>query len=97
MSSSLADKARQRPAVERITWDPASRVWRWWISAETPSGQIVRTGTALTRREAHQALTVEWSRLTRARALGDAVAPQLRLAGRKGRPPRPQLRGPGLA
>ena len=97
MRDSLEDAARRRPAVERIVWDTDARVWRWRISAETPNGPIVRTGTALTRREAHQALTVEWSRLTTARAWGYAVTPQLRLAGRKGGPPRPQLRGPGLA
>ena len=80
MKSSLEHTARQRPAVERIVWDADARVWRWLISAATPSTSIVRTGTALTRQEAHQAITVEWSRLTAARAWDYAVAPQLRLA-----------------
>jgi hypothetical protein len=97
MRTSLEHTARQRPAVERIVWDTDARVWRWRISSDTPNGPIVRTGTAATRWEAHRDLRCEWSRLTRARALGDAVAPQLRLSGHKGGPPRPRLRGPGVA
>jgi hypothetical protein len=97
MKSGIEYTARQRPAVERIVWDTDARVRRWRISADTPNGPIVRTGSALTRREAHQGLTCEWSRLATARAWGYAVAPQLPLSGRKGGPRRPKLGGPGLA
>jgi hypothetical protein len=97
MSKSRLERiARQRPALERIAWDTEAQVWRWRISAHTPNGPVVRTGSGLTRREANQGLTVEWSRLTTARAWGYAVTPQLRLSGRKGGPRRPKLRGPGL-
>lgn len=95
--SGLEHTARQRPAVERIVWDTDARLWRWRISADTPNGPIIRTGSALTRWEAHQGLTIEWSRLTTARAWGYAITPQLQLSGHKGGPRRPKLRGPGLA
>jgi hypothetical protein len=95
--SRLEHTARQRPALERILWDTDARVWRWRISTDTPDSPVIRTGSGSTRWEAHQGLTVEWSRLTTARAWGYAVTPQLRVSGRKGGPRRPKLRGPGLA
>jgi hypothetical protein len=97
MKSSVEHAARQWPALERITWDASTRVWRWSIAAATPNGPVVRTGSAETYREARMQLDSEVSRLTAPRAWGTPATPVLPLAGRKRRPPRPKFRGPGLA
>jgi hypothetical protein len=93
VNSSLEDAARPRSALERINPDADNRLW-WRISADTPNRPIVRTGREVLGGQPGAHVRVVAA--DRRASVDLRGPPQLQRAGRKRRPRRPRLRGPGL-
>jgi hypothetical protein len=99
----LHKQPSSRIVFETIAWDERARTpdgglgaWTWRHTSQTPNGPITVKGTAETREDAVNALSVERSRLWASREWGHDAGPVLSVPDRRLRK-RPRLRGPGIA